>query len=217
MEYFLFALIFLIVSHHTQIKIQLSNLFKKRRLVIEKIKDKDLIDLIYSKTGLTLPYFTILETDQLFGQMIGIPGKPQMTLSKSLYKEFNKSESEYVVLHEVGHYKLGHSISEFIYVLFFLLIGSLVISLYRFDLLVSIFLGIVVAIIFISIARLHEYEADDYSVKRMSDPNGMITATDKFRNYWNSPNELLRILFYRGVPYEKRIENAKKEIKRRKN
>jgi len=70
------------------------------------------------------------------------------------------------------------------------------------------------------LGKLHKLQADQFSLDRTSDPRGMITATEKFRNYYDSKysqnsNPIVQWLFYRGNPYENRIKIAKEEIIKR--
>lgn len=60
-----------------------------------------------------------------------------------------------------------------------------------------------------------EYEADHFTVTHITDPQGMISATEKFKNQNFPPIDDTGIkwkLLYRSVPYQERIEMAKQEM-----
>jgi len=147
--------------------------------------------------------------------MIGIPTLPQLILSRGVYDSFTKDELEYVVLHEAGHYKLWHSVKELVVGIMFFLIGVYILSKMFFGnegIIVAVLLGVVFGILMIQIGRMKELEADSYTLERISNPQGMITATYKFREAYksrSSNNQLIRFLLYRGNPYENRIRMAK--------
>jgi hypothetical protein len=61
---------------------------------------------------------------------------------------------------------------------------------------------------------LIEYQADKFSIERVDNPEGVITAQDKFRtakykNLFNSEKSLGRFLLYWNIYPSKRIEMAK--------
>lgn len=221
-EYILFTLIFFYISLWIQIKLFLSSLGQKK-FPISTIQNEKLQKLIYNKTGVGIKSIKISESNHPFGMMIGIPTRPQLILSRKLYETFNPQEMEYVVLHEAGHYKLWHSVIEFTVGLLLLVIGFLILKniLFLSSVIIAVILGVVFGMVMIQIGRLHEYQTDGFTVKRISNPRGMIQATDKFRNfhgkkYSENKNKLLQFLFYRGNPYDSRIKMAEKEIEIRK-
>ena len=148
--------------------------------------------------------------------MIGVPGRHYMLLSSQLDKEFNGSEKEYVVLHEVGHYLLHHAIREGLFFLVLFVFGCFIIRKKPWYFILMI--GIIGGLLYIQVGTRSEYEADHFAVSRMTNPTGMITATEKFRNGHNpSLNDygLLWPILYRSTPYHTRIQWAKEEIRRR--
>ncbi len=214
----LFTLIFLYIPLWVPINLFLSSLGKKRP-PISSIENKQLQQLILNKTGVAIKSIKISQSVCPFGMMIGIPSHPQLILSRNLYETFSPKELEYVVLHEAGHYKLGHGIKELIIGLVLFFIGLFIINNFIFlpSMFTAVMLGIVFGVIMIRIGRMHEYQADYFSLKKMTDPTGMISATNKFRgfygkSYTENRNKLLQFLFYRGNPYANRIKMAEKEI-----
>ncbi|EKE06333.1 MAG: hypothetical protein ACD_19C00016G0006 [uncultured bacterium] len=63
-----------------------------------------------------------------------------------------------------------------------------------------------------------EYTADKYSIERVDNPMGVITAQDKFRkgykgSIFSNEKSILRFLFHWNIYPSQRIEMAKKVIK----
>lgn len=201
-----------------QINMFLSGLGKNKR-PISVIKDKHISNIILQKTNTKIEYIKISESDYLFGMMVGIPGNPQLILSRKLYETFDPDELEYVLLHEAGHYQLAHSVKELLYGLMLGVIGVFILIKYP-NTIFALFLGLFFGIVMVQIGRYKEIQADRYSLKRMANPEGMIIATEKLKKAWHdksSKNPIVRLLFYRGNPYENRIKMAEAEIQRRAN
>lgn len=62
-----------------------------------------------------------------------------------------------------------------------------------------------------------EYAADSYSIARVDNPNGVITAQKKFKdayskNLFTSEGSIIRLLFHWNIPASKRITMAKKRM-----
>src|SRR5690606_23869539 len=125
----------------------------------------------------------IAHSNRLFGQMVGLPGKPLMILSEKVYKTFSKEKLEYVILHEAGHYKLAHSLREALFFIISFFIGCYFINGFILieDYLIIITVGFLLGILNIKHAQIHEYEADRFALTRIKDPKGMISATQKFQ------------------------------------
>jgi Zn-dependent protease with chaperone function len=198
------------------IKLFLSSLGKKKK-PISSIRDKKIETTLLTKTRTKISSTKISESNLLFGAMVGIPGHPQLFLSRRLYDSFTWNELEYVILHEAGHYKLRHSLIELTEGIVFFVFGTLILSRVPSPILGAA-LGLIFGILMIQLAKISELEADLYSLKRMSDPKGMISATEKFFEGWKSKDPkhpVIRFIFYRGNPYKNRIRMAKQEIQRR--
>jgi Zn-dependent protease with chaperone function len=194
---------------------------KKGKEAIEIIKDKTLLDLIVKKTGLRLASIRISSSSKLWGMMIGLPRFPYMILSRKLYENFNPDEVEYVVLHETGHYVLAHSAKLAVLLVSFLTMGFVLISNSN-AILTWMSVGLVIGMVMIRISRIFEYEADNFAVKHMTDPRGMITATHKFQEAYKNfdliPHDEdtpIGTFIYMGIPYNQRVRAAEKEIQRR--
>lgn len=223
-SYFLFFLIFIYTFSWIPINLFLSSL-KKEKNPITIINNQEIEDLIFGKTNINLQTIKISETTQPFGIMIGIPTKPQLILSRELYNSFDRDELEYVILHEIGHYKLRHTIIELIAVTLLLIIGILILKKIKascYSIIIAVILGLVFGVFMNRLDYSHEIEADNFTLNKISNPLGMIEATKKFQNYHGKKytqvnNKLIKFLFYRSNPYENRIKMAEKEIKFRGN
>jgi len=197
------------------INLYLTSIGQKQQVLTE-IKDSPIIGVIKDKTGLILDSFRIIASPRLYAVMIGVPGKPYMMLSSKLNQEFTGSEKEYVVLHETGHYLLHHTVKEAVFFLTLFAIGCLLIRKRPWYFIPTI--GIVFGLLYIQFGMKNEYEADHFAATHISDPNGMITATEKFKNQNFPPiddNGIKWKLLYRSTPYNERINIANKEIKSR--
>jgi len=211
-KYIVFFLILAYVSQWMTINLYLTSLGQKQQGLTE-VKDSPLFEVIKSKTGLTLNSFQIIASTKLYAVMIGVPGKPYMMLSSKLNQDFTDSEKEYVVLHETGHYLLHHSIMEALFFALLFILGCFLIRKRPWYFIPII--GILFGLIYIQFGMRSEYEADHYAVTHITDPQGMISATEKFK-YQNFPPKddtgIKWRLLYRSVPYQERIEIAKQEM-----
>ena len=198
--------------------------FRQKKISITVIENQQIQQLIQDKTGIDIKAIKISESDHPFGMMIGIPTKPQLILSRGLYETFTSDEIEYVVLHEAGHYKLWHGVIEFIVGVILFVIGILVlrkINVLKLSIPTALVLSLIFGILMVRLGHSHELQTDGYTVKKMTNPEGMIQATYKFQNYHRkrytkTRNKVIQFLFYRGNPYENRIKMAREEILERK-
>jgi Zn-dependent protease with chaperone function len=203
-----------------QMRLFVSGLGKKS--IVTPIPHPDAFQHMIQGTGIALKNCKIIDSEKPFAAMFGFPGNPYMVLSKNLYTTFKKDELEYVILHEAAHYKYNHSLKELCVFLFSYLFCALLFAFVKdtFAWIITIpLLTLVIVISNIQIARLFEYQADEYAARTMKNPQGMITATRRFiKFYGENPPEssLKRKLFYRGTPFSERIRIAKKEIEKRK-
>lgn len=213
---FVFLLILFYIPMWLQINMFVSS-FGVAKKATTILKDEKIEKVLLIKAKIKIDNIKISESSDLFGMMIGIPGNPQLILSRKLYETFDSDELEYVIMHEAGHYKLAHSIKELLEGLVFFGIGIVVLKKYP-NMFLAASLGLVFGILMIQFGKLNEIEADKYSLERVGNPNGMITATEKFREAWKRQdpnNSIIRFLFYRGNPYENRIRMASEEINKR--
>jgi len=213
----IFVFVFIVTCLWQQISL-LWGSFGKKKNPVTPLTNTRLSKLLKKKTGLNLNLFKISESQSPFAMMIGIPGLPQLIFSRNLYENFDSDELEYVILHEAGHYVLAHTLKESLLGLVLFVFGMCAVYIGQIPLILAMFLGLFLGILIILYGRHNELEADTYSLKRVSNPQGMISATSKFQHHYktNSLPKLVQFLFYRGNPYSNRIRMAKHEIESRK-
>lgn len=167
------------------------------------------------KTGLRLLDITLFHDKKMYGMMVGLPFWPKMILSEGLYKKLNKDELEWVILHEAGHCVLWHNLKTFVIELLFLTIGIFAIYFYKLSFIYSSLLSFILGLICIQVIRwVIEYPADKFSIERVDNPKGVITAQDKFKksqhkNFFSSEKSLGRYFLHWNISRSKRIEMAK--------
>lgn len=212
-----FTFIFIATTLWTQIDMFASGIEKGKPLV-RTIEDKNIQRLVFEKTGVKINNILLSDSSRLFAAMVGVPGRPQLTMSQSLYSSFSHDQLEYVLLHEIGHYQLQHTIIELIVGSAFLISGIGVLKKHP-KMPLSIVLGILCGIAMIQVGRIYEVQADRFALAKIENPQGMIEATHAFKAYYDrygrTPTSLERRLLYRGNPYENRIKMAEVEIKMR--
>ncbi len=218
-EYTLFCVVLLYTAQWSLLNLLLGSLGAKK-FPITIVHNDSIRQLIKNKTGIEVKTIKISESNSPFGMMIGIPTKPQLLLSRILYDTFTPDELEYVVLHEVGHYYLWHTVTELAIGIILFVDGIVILgstpSLYK-SVPTALLLGLVFGVIMVRLGRLNEYQADAYSLRHMTNPRGMVLATNKFKSHYKgNRNKIIEFLFYRGNPFDNRIKMAEAEIERRK-
>lgn len=218
--YALFCVVFVGVTMWLQLTLLWSSVGQARS-PITVIKDEKISQLVKQKVNVDIETIKITESDKPFGMMVGIPAKPQLILSRKLYETFTPDEIEYVVLHEAGHYVFWHSVVELVVGVLLLFVGIITlgkISSLPMSTLAALVLGLGFGVLMIGVGRVKEYQADTYSATHITNPQGMISATNKFRDFYEDSypkSELVQFMFYRGNPYDNRIKMAEEEIKSR--
>ena len=213
----LFTIIYLIICNWFQLQSFLSIVIGPKYKT-SFIDDKWIKSIVKKKTGLSLLDITIFHDKRPYGMMAGLPFWPKMILSEGLYKNFNKDELEWVILHEAGHCVLWHNLQSFLIEMIILGGGIYSINKYHLSLFIVFLLSIILSCISIQIIRwTTEYVADKYSIARVDNPMGVITAQDKFRNAYeknlfNSEKSILRFLLHWNIYPSLRIKMAKERI-----
>lgn len=213
-----FSIIFLFICNWFQ-------LFSFLKLVVgpkiktETINDKWIKSVVKKKTELNLLDITLFKDKKMYGMMAGLPFWPKMILSEGLYKRLNKDELEWVILHEAGHCVLWHNFWAFIIEIIILFAGLYSLWILEMNLFLVPFFSLFLALMCIQIIRWAiEYAADKYSIERVDNPRGVITAQDKFRknpykNPFNDERSVFRFLLVWNIYPSKRIQMAKKVLK----
>lgn len=214
----IFALIFLIICNWFQLYSFLPVIFGPKHET-SSVDDKWIKLVVKKKTGLSLLDITIFHDQKMYGAMAGLPFWPKMILSEGLYKSFNKDELEWVILHEAGHCVLWHNLEALLIQILILALGIYTTFKWNPPALVVIISSIFFSFICIQIIRwVIEYIADKYSIDRVENPNGVITAQDKFRNAsvknpFSSEKNILRFLLYWNIYPSKRVLMAKRRMR----
>lgn len=217
LKLFLYIILFLLICNWFQLSSFLK-LVIGPKIKTEPLNDKWIKNVVKEKTGFILPSITLFKDEKMYGMMAGLPFWPKMILSEGLYKNFNKDELEWVVLHEAGHHVMWHNIQAIIIEFVLLSTGIYIISKANLNMYLVILLSIISALVCIQVIRwVIEYTADKYSIMKVDNPNGVITAQDKFRknynkNLFNNEKSLLRFLLHWNIYPSKRIEMAKKRL-----
>lgn len=213
LDYIIFSLIFLFISNWFQL-LTFTSAIWQGKTEKKKLEDSWIYDTISKKTGLKLSNITLFKDEKMYGMMAGLPFWPNMILSDGLYKTLNKDELEWVILHEAGHCVLWHNLKAFFIELSFLSLGIFLIYFYKLNFLGAILLAIILSLLCIQVIRwLIEYQADKFSIERVDNPKGVITAQEKFRNaqrknLFSSEESLGRFFLHWNIYPSKRIEMA---------
>lgn len=217
MIYILFIVIYLLICNWFQLQKFLS-LIIGPKYKTSTIDDKWIKAIVKKKTGLSLLDITIFHDKKMYGMMAGLPFWPKMILSEGLYKTLNRNELEWVILHEAAHCVLWHNLQFFFIQMIILVFGIYTMLLFNISLLPSLLYAIFLSLVCIQAMRWGiEYVADRYSIYRVDNPIGVITAQKKFRNAYNnrlfhSEKSIFRFLLYWNIYPSKRIEMAKRRI-----
>jgi Zn-dependent protease with chaperone function len=219
MSYLIFVIIFLFICNYFQI-LHFVKLVIGPKIKTEILKDDWINSVVKKKAGLNLKDITLFKDEKMYGMMTGLGPWiiPRMILSEGLYKNLNKDELEWVILHEAGHCVLLHNLKSMIIELVFLATGLYLISTQNINLFIIPFLSLTLSIISIQvIRRMTEYTADMYSISRVDNPNGVITAQEKFReNYkgsiFSNEKSIVRFLFHWNIYPSQRIKMARKTM-----
>jgi Zn-dependent protease with chaperone function len=228
MKYLLFLFLFLFLSNKSATISIIKAIFGNKPQENELKNNEKYESIIKEKAGLKgLKKIRLYDTERFYGFMTGFPRKPIMAISQKAYKEFDNDEMEWLLLHESAHYVLLHNIK-----LAFSQVLLLAVGLYFLSLSTNLSLIILFIIIFavsfsitaVQIAKHHEHEANNFAVKKMENPEGMIRAAEsliktyyKPEMYDTSIKRWYRKLFFvwEYEMYLKQIEFAKKEMESR--
>jgi Zn-dependent protease with chaperone function len=140
-----------------------------------------------------------------------------MVLSKKIYESFNKDELEWVLLHEAAHCIMWHVLKCAVVQAVMLFTGIFIIYRLQVSIWTLPFFSLFTSVLAIQCMKYFEYEADKYSIERVDNPQGVITAQTKFEKanpswFYNEKN-ITRTLFYWNILPSQRITMAKKRMK----
>ncbi len=210
----IFILIFLVVVNYFQL-VTFTSLVVGPKIKTSVIVDEWILKTIKKKTGLVLKNVTIFHDQRPYAMMGGIYPFPLLIISEKIHKVFNKDEMEWVILHETGHHLLWHNLEVIIIEGAVILLGIKLIYLLQLNIFWTGILSIFFSILTIQIIKYAiEYQADKFSIMRVSNPQGVITAQAKLKKYYkdslfNSERSLLRFLLHWNISPDLRIKMAK--------
>lgn len=217
MNILVFLIIFLFVTNYFQI-IGFTKMVITKKVKTRVLKDKWINKTVEKKTGLKLIDLTLTDDKALYGMMAGLPIWPKMILSEGLYKNLNRDELEWVILHEAGHCVMWHPLEAALIEGAFIISGIYILVAAKISLILVPFYSLVLSFICIQFIRwLIEYAADKFSIERVSNPKGVITAQQKFRKYYkgskyDDEHSILRFLIHWNIYPEQRIKMAEERI-----
>ena len=213
MKKVLFILVFLGLCNWFQIW-SFSKLIVGPRIKKYTVNDQWIKNVVAKKANLKLLDITIFEDKNMYGMMAGLPVYPKMIISEGMYKSFNKDELEWVILHEAAHCIFWHNLTIFLIQILTLIIGIFTIKKTNMSFPLAIIFAIFLSLICIQIFRWgFEYQADKYSIEKVDNPKGVITAQDKLMKAninipFHSEKSILRFLLYWNIYPSKRIKMA---------
>ncbi len=214
-KYFFFSGLYFYICNWFQIGAFVKHLSQPKKL-IKIIRDNQISSLVKNKTGLSLKRIIVFNSEKMFGMMPGIPLWPELILSSRMIKELNKDELEWVILHEVAHCVFWHVPKTFLIQVFVWAIGLWLTSLSQSLILVLLF-SLTLSLLSIQVFRLLEWEADKFAINNVDNPQGVITAQEKFKKLNGKlsfyQKGIFRQLFYWNILPAQRIELAQKRTK----
>ena len=159
---------------------------------------------------------TIFHDQRPYAMMAGIYPFPKLIISEKMYKIFDKDEMEWVILHEAGHHLLWHNLKAVIIEGIMLTLGIGFINLFQPNILLVTIFSSILSILCVQIIRwLIEYQADKYSINRVTNSEGVITAQEKLRTYYKDSlfgleGSIIRKLLSWNITPAQRIKMAKR-------
>lgn len=218
-ELILFTAVFIYFTNWFQINTLTKALISHRKR-ISLSEDAKYIKVIYNSTGLKLNRITVFETDQLFGMMAGIPGRPELILSRGLIRMLTDAEMEWVLLHEAAHHLFWHNPKALLIEVIFLAGGFFTYfsmsEMIGPKILILIIIAVITALLCIqSLRYIIEYQADRYAISKVSQPQAVISAQDKFilspnPGLFSKPDSIGRKLLHWNILPQQRIAIARK-------
>jgi len=210
----IFISIFLVTVNYFQL-VTFASLIIGSKIKTSTIVDRWILKAIKDKTGLVLKNLIIFHDKRPYAMMAGIYPFPKLIISEEMYKVFNKDEIEWVILHEAGHHLLWHNLEAIVIEGTMLVLGVKLINLFMLNIFLSGVLSLIFSILTVQIIRYAiEYQADKYSIKKVSNPQGVITAQEKLRKYYKdslfgSERSFVRMLLSWNITPAQRIKIAK--------
>ncbi|HSW96594.1 MAG TPA: M48 family metalloprotease [Candidatus Saccharimonadales bacterium] len=224
MQYIIFAILFFYTANWRLIQ----NWFVKdtsgSNVLTNKITDKKISDFIYASTKVKLAHVYIAPSKTLFAFCGGITRTPILVISKGAYESFKGDALEWLLLHEMGHHVLDHTLGITTVQLSYAIIGGFILmQLHSVWLLIITIplLSVLFAIAAIQTNKIFDFYANAFAVKKMKNPLGMkegaMLLMKQAQRNGITQDTLLMKLFYQwnyGMWY-RTIRDAEKENEKR--
>ncbi len=207
----LFILIFLVATNYFQL-VTFASLIVGPKIKTSIIIDKWILNTIKVKTGLVLRNLTIFHDQRPYAMMGGIYPFPMLIISEKMHKAFNRDELEWVILHEAGHHLLWHNLKAIVIEIGMIVIGIRLVSLFQLNIFLAAILSLLFSLLTVQIIRYTiEYSADKFSIKRVTNPQAVITAQAKLQKFYKT--DFYRLFLGWNVSSNLRIKMAKSRLK----
>ncbi|HSW87876.1 MAG TPA: M48 family metalloprotease [Candidatus Saccharimonadales bacterium] len=182
---------------------------------------------MYKTTKVKLEHVYIAPSKALFAFCGGVTRKPIFVISKGAYESFKGDALEWLLLHEMGHHVLDHTLGITTVQLSYAIIGGFILTLIGtkdvWSLLFIPLLSVLLAIASIQTNKIFDIYANNFAVKKMKNPLGMkegaLLLMKQAKDNGLTHDTILMKLFYQwnyGM-WNRTIQDAEKEDKRRKN
>jgi len=224
MRYLIFLSLFFYLANWRLVH----NWFRKEEqssnVLANKVVDHRIHNFIYKMTGVKLDHVYIAPSKALFAFCGGVTRKPILVISRGAYEKFKENALEWLLLHEVGHYVLGHTMGMVLVETSYAIVGWLILTVIDNTMLLIILspvLAVLLAIATIQTNKRFDVQANEFAVKKMKHPIGMkegaLLLMQQAQDSGIMHDTILMKLFYPwnyGM-WNRTIKDAEKEIKRR--
>ncbi|OGM30087.1 hypothetical protein A2801_03180 [Candidatus Woesebacteria bacterium RIFCSPHIGHO2_01_FULL_41_10] len=215
MNILLFVIIFLYTTNWVRVLL-LKDLFNRsnNKKLFSKFNNEKYLAKVNKKAKLKFD-IRVQESPAIYGYMAGLPIAPFMVVSSGAIKQLSLNELEWIVLHEVGHCVMWHVAKNALGQALFLIGGIVLLVFLKLNIIFIPVYAVLLGIVWYQIERVFELNADKFSLARIDDPRGMITANQKMKAKGKSifyKNLLLGKLFTPHLSYDERIEMAKLKL-----
>lgn len=216
MKYILFTLLFIYLTNwQAIIALAKGAFFSKRKSL--PYKNEWLTNLLKNKTGIEFKLKKAV-LDKYGGYSLIYPPNT-IVLTSKVWDDFNKDELQWIALHEAGHRVYRHGYKYIPVSLIFVILGIFVLRHHSNPVVNFVTVALILDPLYQQVIRIFETQADRYALMKMDNPQGMITANEKFAKATKSriyKSNVLRTLFTPHLSYSQRIEMAEKEMENRK-
>jgi len=217
LNFFVFLLIFLLVSYR-MIGALLLTRFSSKREAKPTTEDKTLKQKIKNvQTGYSFKFARVFiyQSSKPFGMACWFPRL--ILLSSGMILKLSEEELEYVILHEQAHIELKHYLEQATLIVVLALLGLVLINKFGLNLIFAAILGLLFSLAQIVYIRKTEDEAENFTLENLKNPHTMIKAIEKLARINGvkiKKESFIKLLFFISPSYYHRILLAKKFIQK---